>query len=41
MDPAEAASIYFPIHILDPKERVQEYLNAYKENEAKGDVCGS
>jgi hypothetical protein len=38
MDPAEAASIYFPIHIADPKERVQAYLDAYKENEAKADV---
>ena len=38
MDPAEAASIYFPIHISDPKERVQAYLDAYKEDEVKGDV---
>lgn len=38
MDPAELASIYFPIQFTDPKERVQAYLDAYKEQEPKGDV---
>lgn len=38
MDPAELASIYFPIQLTDPKERVQAYLDAYKEQEPKGDV---
>ncbi|KIW07135.1 uncharacterized protein PV09_02007 [Verruconis gallopava] len=37
MDPDIVASIYFPVHLQDPKERVQAYLDAYKEQGPKHD----